>query len=495
MRRWIALMVLMLCWVSAGVAFAAETAAQPGATLSPGGSVQGFASSHGERDGGGSDGLMPAAGATRAPLMEVQAAPASRAVPKRESAPKNDTGDTAWVLISTALVMLMTPGLAFFYGGMVGRKNVLGILTQCFALLCAISVQWVLYGYSLSFAPGKGFWGSLEWVGLKGVGFTPYKDYAATIPHQLFMMFQGMFAVITPALIIGAFAERMKFSAFMVFMILWATFVYDPVAHWVWGVGGWLKDLGALDFAGGTVVHINAGIAALMAAIFIGKRNGGGKAILPHNLPFTILGTALLWFGWFGFNAGSSLGANELAINAFVATNTAAAAAGLSWALLDWVFNEKPTMLGMATGAVAGLVAITPGAGFVSALSAIVIGMFASVFCYIAVTIVKPGFGYDDALDVFGVHCVGGIWGALATGLFASKAVNPAGADGLFFGNPKQFFVQLLAVVVTVGYSFVVSLVIYKVVDVIMKVRVSEKDETVGLDLAQHHENAYTILE
>jgi Amt family ammonium transporter len=435
----------------------------------------------------------------KAPLesaTETQAAPIAQGAQTPEAPLKIDPGDTAWLLISTALVMLMTPGLAFFYGGMVGRKNVLGILMQCFILLCAISVQWVLYGYSLSFAPGKGFWGSLEWAGLKGVGFAPYKDYAATIPHQLFMMFQAMFAIITPALMIGAFAERMKFSAFMVFMILWATFVYDPVAHWVWGVGGWLKDLGALDFAGGTVVHINAGIAAFMAAIFIGKRKGAeNKSILPHNLPFTILGTALLWFGWFGFNAGSALGANEVAVNAFVVTNTAAAAAGLAWAILDWIFHEKPTVLGTATGAVAGLVAITPAAGFVSAMSAIVIGIFVSIFSYIAVTVVKPKFGYDDALDVFGVHCIGGIWGALATGLFASKAINPAGADGLFFGNPKLLLIQAIAVGVTIVYSFVVSLIIYKIVDVIMKARVPEKDENLGLDLTQHHENAYTMIE
>lgn len=413
-----------------------------------------------------------------------------------DPATKINTGDTAWLLVSTALVLLMTPGLAFFYGGMVGRKNVLGILMQCFTILCVISIQWVLIGYSISFAPGNGFWGSLQWIGLKGVGFEPYNDYATTIPHQLFMAFQMMFAIITPALMVGAFAERMKFSAFLIFMVLWATFVYDPVCHWVWGIGGWLKELGALDFAGGTVVHINAGIAALMVAIFIGKRNGGGhKAILPHNLPFTILGTALLWFGWFGFNAGSSLGANALAVNAFVVTNTAAAAAGLTWAILDWIFHEKPTMLGTATGAVAGLVAITPAAGFVSALSAILIGISVSVLCYFAVSIIKPKFNYDDALDVFGVHCVGGIWGALATGLFASKSVNPAGADGLFFGNPEQFLIQLVAVGVTLIYSFVVSFLIYKLIDIFIKVRVEEKDEIIGLDLTQHHENAYTVLE
>jgi len=460
MKRWMVVVVLLLSIALVGVAIAEEAKAPPGSSTEP------------------------------------QAAPIAQGVQAPEAPLKIDPGDTAWLLISTALVMLMTPGLAFFYGGMVGRKNVLGILMQCFILLCAISVQWVLYGYSLSFAPGKGFWGSLEWAGLKGVGFAPYKDYAATIPHQLFMMFQAMFAIITPALMIGAFAERMKFSAFMVFMVLWATFVYDPVAHWVWGVGGWLKDLGALDFAGGTVVHINAGIAAFMAAIFIGKRKGAeNKSILPHNLPFTILGTALLWFGWFGFNAGSALGANEVAVNAFVVTNTAAGAAGLAWAILDWIFHEKPTVLGTATGAVAGLVAITPAAGFVSAMSAIVIGVFVSIFSYIAVTLVKPKFGYDDALDVFGVHCIGGIWGALATGLFASKAINPAGADGLFFGNPKLLLIQAIAVGVTIVYSFVVSLIIYKIVDVIMKARVPEKDENLGLDLTQHHENAYTMIE
>ncbi|MCX8022611.1 MAG: ammonium transporter [Syntrophorhabdaceae bacterium] len=410
--------------------------------------------------------------------------------------PKVDTGDTAWLLVSSALVLLMTPGLAFFYGGMVGKKNVLGILMQCFTIMCIISIQWILFGYSLSFAPGKGFFGALDWIGLKGVGLEPYKDYAATIPHQLFTVFQLMFAIITPALIIGAFAERMKFSAFVVFIILWSIFVYDPVCHWVWGIGGWLKEMGALDFAGGTVVHINAGIAALVSAIVIGKRRGDAhKAILPHNLPFTILGTALLWFGWFGFNAGSALSANGLAVNAFVVTNTAAAAAGLMWAVLDWIFNEKPTVLGTATGSVAGLVAITPAAGYVSALSAIVIGFSVSIFCFIAVTVIKPRFGYDDALDVFGVHCIGGIWGAIATGLFASKGINPDGANGLFFGNPKQLYVQVVAVAVTIVYSFIVSFIILKVVDIFMKIRVTDKEETMGLDLTQHHENAYTIIE
>lgn len=407
-----------------------------------------------------------------------------------------NTGDTAWVLISAALVMLMTPGLAFFYGGMVRRKNMLSVLMQCFIILCVLSVQWVLFGYSLSFAPGSGFWGGFGWAGLNGVGLEPYPDYAATIPHQAFMIFQAMFAVITPALIIGAFAERMKFSAFLLFTVLWATFVYDPVCHWVWGIGGYLRNMGALDFAGGTVVHINAGIAALVTALVIGKRKNLNHHVpAPHNLPFVILGTGLLWFGWFGFNAGSALAANGLAVNAFVVTHTAAAAAGLSWALIEWMRNGKPTLFGVASGAVAGLVAITPAAGYVNVTSALIIGALVSVFCFFAVTAIKPKLGYDDSLDAFGVHCVGGIWGALATGLFASKAVNPAGNDGLFFGNPGLFVIQLKAVLITVVYSFVVTFIIYKVVDVLLGARVNEKEELVGLDLSQHHERAYTVLE
>jgi Amt family ammonium transporter len=407
-----------------------------------------------------------------------------------------NTGDTAWVLSAAALVMLMTPGLAFFYGGMVRRKNVLGVLMQCFTILCVLSIQWVLFGYSLAFAPAKAFWGGLSWLGLTGVGFEPFKDYSATIPHQAFMIFQAMFAIITPALMVGAFAERMKFSGFLLFIILWATFIYDPVAHWVWGVGGWLKDLGALDFAGGTVVHINAGIGALAAALLIGKRKGyDGRAVPPHNLPHVVIGTALLWFGWFGFNAGSALAANGLAVNAFVVTNTAAATAGLTWAVIEWILNGKPTIFGACTGAVAGLVAITPASGFVSALSAIVIGIFVSIFCFIAVAFVKQRLRYDDSLDVFGVHCIGGVWGALATGLFASKLINPDGGNGLFFGNPHQFLVQAIAVVVTLVYSFVGSLILYKIVDWIVGMRVSEKDEIMGLDLTQHNENAYTLLE
>ncbi|MCK9603986.1 MAG: ammonium transporter [Candidatus Omnitrophica bacterium] len=407
-----------------------------------------------------------------------------------------NSGDTAWVLISSALVLLMTPGLAFFYGGMVRKKNILSVLMQCFIIMCVLSLQWVLFGYSLSFAPNQGFWGGFNWFGLKGVGFEAYPDYAATIPHQAFMIFQAMFAIITPALIIGAFAERMKFSAFLLFTLLWATFVYDPLCHWVWGMGGWLRNLGALDFAGGTVVHINAGIAALVTALILGKRVNLEKNVpMPHNMPFVVLGTGLLWFGWFGFNAGSALAANGLAVNAFVVTNTAAAAAGLSWALVEWLHNGKPTIFGVCSGAVAGLVAITPAAGFVSVIPAIIIGLLVSVFSFIAVTVIKPKLGYDDSLDAFGVHCVGGIWGALATGLFASKLVNPAGADGLFFGNPKQLFIQAVAVLVTVGYTFIVTLAIYKLVDLLIGVRVKEEEELMGLDITQHHERAYTVLE
>jgi len=407
-----------------------------------------------------------------------------------------NSGDTVFVLIASALVMLMTPGLAFFYGGMVRKKNVLSILMQCFIILGVISVQWVLFGYSLSFAPVKGFWGGFSWFGLNGVGLEPYADYAATIPHQGFMIFQAMFAIITPALIIGAFAERMKFSAFLMFTLLWATFVYDPVCHWVWGIGGWLRNMGALDFAGGTVVHINAGIAALVTAIVIGKRKNYEKNIpAPHNLPYIALGTGLLWFGWFGFNAGSALSGNGIAVNAFVVTHTAAAAAAVSWAIIEWIRVGKPTLFGTCSGAVAGLVAITPAAGYVNVISAIVIGFLVSIICYVAVTIIKPKFGYDDSLDAFGVHCVGGIWGALATGLFASKAVNSAGADGLFYGNPKQFLVQLIAVGITIIYSFIVTTLIYKVVNLVVGMRVSEKEEDMGLDLTQHRERAYTVLE
>jgi Amt family ammonium transporter len=412
-------------------------------------------------------------------------------------APTVDTGDTAWILCSAALVLLMTPGLAFFYGGLVRRKNMLSILMQCFMLMCLVTLQWVLFGYSLSFGPDvKGWIGSLAWFGLNGVGGEPNADYAATIPHQLFMVYQLMFAIITPGLIIGAFAERMKFSAFCVFMLLWITLVYNPVCHWVWAVGGMVRTMGALDFAGGTVVHINAGIAALVCALVLGKRLGYPTHMSPpHNLPFAVLGAGILWFGWFGFNGGSALGSGALAANAFTVTHIAAALAGLTWAVLDWVVNAHPTMLGMITGAVAGLVAITPAAGFVGPVDAMWIGIGASFICYFAVAFVKAKFGYDDSLDVFGVHGVGGIWGALATGLWASKAINSAGADGLFYGNPAQFVIQLKATLITVVYSAAVTFVLLKLVDVLMGIRVGENEERIGLDLTQHRETGYTVLD
>ena len=408
-----------------------------------------------------------------------------------------DTGDTAWVLMCSALVMLMTPGLAFFYGGLVKKRNVLSILMQCLVSLCLISVQWVLIGYSLSFGPDVGgVIGDTSWFGLYGVGLSPNADYATTIPHQAFMIFQMMFAIITPALILGAFAERIKFSSFCLFSLLWSTLVYDPVAHWVWGVGGFLRTSGALDFAGGTVVHINAGMAALVAAIVMKKRIGYPERVSPpHNLPFSVLGAGLLWFGWFGFNAGSALGANSLATNAFVTTHVGCASAGLSWMILDWFYHSRATVLGIITGAVAGLVAITPAAGFVTPIGALYVGISASIICFISVNIIKVKFGYDDSLDAFGVHGVGGFWGALATGLFATKSVNSAGADGLFYGNPSLFLIQLKAALITLVYSLVVSYLLFVLVDKILGLRVNESDERIGLDLTQHRETGYTMLE
>ena len=407
-----------------------------------------------------------------------------------------NSGDTAFILLCAGLVMLMTPGLAFFYGGMVRRKNILGVLMQCFAMLCVLSLQWMFFGYSLSFAPGNGFIGGLQWLGLSGVGQAPYGAYSSTIPHQAFMIFQAMFAVITPALIIGAFAERMKFSAFLLFSLLWATFVYDPVCHWVWGVDGWLKQMGVIDFAGGIVVHTTAGIAALVTTLMIGRRKGyENNPMPPHNLPFTVLGGALLWFGWFGFNAGSALAANGIAVNAFVTTNMAAAAGGLSWALFEWIVNGRATTFGVITGSVAGLATVTPGSGFVSPMSGAAIGFIASLICFMAVSIIKPKLGYDDSLDAFGVHGIGGIAGTIMAGIFASKLVNPAGVDGLIFGNPKQMIIQLMGVAVTVGYTLVVTYIIYKVVDVTVGMRVNDREESIGLDLTQHREAAYTVLE
>jgi Amt family ammonium transporter len=408
-----------------------------------------------------------------------------------------NSGDTAWLLVCSALVMLMTPALAFFYGGLVRKKNVLSILMQCFAILCLISVQWVLFGYSLAFGPDVGgLIGNLSWAGLTGVGLEPHPGYAPGVPHLAFMIFQAMFAVITPALILGAFAERMKFSAFCLFSLLWATLVYDPVAHWVWGIGGFLRAWGALDFAGGTVVHINAGMAALAAALVLGPRVGYPHTMSPpHNLPFSVLGAGLLWFGWFGFNAGSALGAGGLAASAFVVTHIAAAAAGIMWGLLDFLFNKKPTVLGMITGVVAGLVAITPASGFVSTGGALAIGAGAALFPYFAVSFVKTRLGYDDSLDAFGVHGIGGIWGALATGLFAVKTVNPAGADGLFAGNAALLGLQAAAAGITIAYSFAASWGLLKLVDLLVGLRVNEHDERVGLDLTLHREASYTVVD
>jgi len=431
--------------------------------------------------------MTPAATAPAAPAPGVPAAPAAPS--------KIDKGDTAWMLTSTALVLMMTaPGLALFYGGMVRQKNALGTLMQSFIIMALISIQWVLWGYSLAFGPDKGgIIGGLEWIGLRGVGAEPFDAYSKTIPHQVFMAFQMMFAIITPALITGAFAERKKFSAFLLFTVLWATFVYDPLAHWVWGDGGWLKKLGALDFAGGTVVHISSGVSALVCAMVLGKRRGyGHQPMQPHNLPMTVMGAGLLWFGWFGFNAGSALEANGLAVSAFLATNTGAAAAALGWMATEWMARGKPTVLGAASGAVAGLVAITPASGFVGPISALIIGAVAGGLCYAACNL-KSRLGYDDSLDVVGVHGVGGTWGALATGLFASKAVNPDGADGFFFGNPGQVSVQILAILSTYALALVGTWIILKVVDAIVGLRVSEEEEVAGLDLSQHSETAYAI--
>ena len=404
-----------------------------------------------------------------------------------------DTGDTAWILVSTALVMLMTPGLALFYGGMVRNKNVLGTLMQSFVAIAVISVQWILIGYSLSFGPDvHGIIGNLDWVGLNGVGIEPNPDYAATVPHVAFMMYQAMFAVITPALITGAFAERMKFSAYLVFILLWSTIVYDPVAHWVWGTGGWLKQMGTLDFAGGIVVHLISGISALAAALIIGRRKGYlQEAMYPHNLPMTVLGAGLLWFGWFGFNAGSALSAGTLSTLAFVATHTSAVSATLIWVLIEWVHRGKPTMFGAATGSIAGLATITPAAGFVSPMSALMIGLAAGAVCYVSLNM-KTRIGYDDSLDAFGVHGVGGVLGTLATGLFASTLINPAGSNGLLFGGYQLLGSQMTAVAVTAVYSFIATVILLKILDAFIGLRIDEEAELHGLDLSQHGESGYS---
>jgi Amt family ammonium transporter len=408
-----------------------------------------------------------------------------------------DTGDTAFVLVSAALVLFMTPGLALFYGGMVRAKNVLGTIMQSVFALGLVSVLWVMIGYTIAFGPDRGgLLGGLDFLGFSGVGAEPNGDLAATVPHSAFATFQLMFAVITPALITGAFAERMKFSGYVAFTALWLVFVYSPIAHWVWAPGGWIRELGALDFAGGTVVHINAGVAALAAAIVVGKRRGFGKeAVVPHNLTMTVLGTGILWFGWFGFNAGSALGANGLAASAFLATNLGAAAGACGWALMDSMKEGRSTTLGVASGAVAGLVAITPAAGFVSPLPAVAIGLIAGAACAYAVGL-KFRLGYDDSLDVVGVHLVGGVVGALLTGVFADLAINEAGAAGLLTGGGADLLGrQVVAIAATLAFSGIMSFGLLKLVDVTIGLRVTEDEELAGLDLTQHSEAGYAFTE
>ncbi len=407
---------------------------------------------------------------------------------------KINPGDTAWILMSAALVMLMTPGLALFYGGMVRTKNVLGTIMHSFMIIALISIQWMLIGYSLAFGPTRGgIIGDLSWFGLNGVGLTPNPDYAATVPHQAFMIYQAMFAVITPALLMGAIAERMKFKAFVIFALLWSTLVYDPIAHWVWGAGGWIREMGALDFAGGIVVHISSGISALAAALLLGRRKGFGmEPMAPHSLPMTIAGAGILWFGWFGFNAGSAITAGMLSTSAFVVTHLAGAAGAISWALVEWIYKGKPTTLGLVSGAVAGLATITPAAGFVPPWAALIIGLSAGIFCYGGV-VAKNKFGYDDSLDVVGIHGVGGTLGALSIGLFATQTINPAGRNGLFFGAPELLGAQAFAVIVTWVYAFGITFILLKILDWTIGLRVSEEEENSGLDLSQHSETGYNF--
>jgi Amt family ammonium transporter len=402
-----------------------------------------------------------------------------------------NSGDTAWVLISTALVMMMTPALAFFYGGMVRKKNILSTLNLSFITIGLISLQWVLIGYTLAFGQStNGFIGGINFLGLIGVGAKPNTDYAPTIPHLAFAAYQMMFAIITPALITGAFVERVRFKAFIIFIPLWATFVYDPVAHWVWGIGGILRNMGALDFAGGTVVHITAGFSALAFAMVLGKRKWFGRVPMePSNIPFTVLGAGLLWMGWFGFNGGSALAANGLAINAIVTTNTSAAAAAVVWMFLSWRDN-KPSVLGIVTGAVVGLVAITPASGFVTPLSAMAIGAIAAPVSYYSIRL-RQKWDLDESLDVWACHGMGATWGALATGLFATKLVNPAGTDGLFYGNPGQFVVQAVATLAAIVFAFAMTYGITNLINKFVGLRVTENEEEVGLDISEHGERAY----
>lgn len=401
-----------------------------------------------------------------------------------------NSGDTAWVLISAALVFIMTPALALFYGGMVRSKNVLSTIMQSMFILGMVSVEFILIGYTLAFGSDvNGIIGDLSKVGLSGVDYNIIEG--GTIPELAFVAFQCMFAALTPALITGAFAERMKFKGFVLLMLLWAIFIYNPMAHWVWG-GGFLAQLGALDFAGGLVIHILSGVSGLTICILLGKRHGYGKrAIVPHNIPMTVLGASILWIGWFGFNAGSALGANELAANAFIVTHAAAAAGLLGWVLVEWIRHGKPTVIGAVSGCVAGLVAITPAAGYVTILPSVAIGLIGGIICYTAVAIVKAKIGYDDSLDAFGVHGVGGMWGAIATGLWATTSVNPDGANGLFYGETDLFFAQIISIGVAVIFAVVGSTLLYKVVNAIYSLRADESEEISGLDLVEHGERGY----
>lgn len=405
--------------------------------------------------------------------------------------------DIAWVAASTALVMLMTPALAFFYGGLVRKKNLVSTLSQCLAIFAVVSLVWALWGYSISFAPSFdsfGFIGDLSKVGLNNISPSTINTfYAPAIPEFLYFAFQLNFAAITPALIIGAFAERIKFRSLLIFVVLWSTLIYSPVAHWVWSQGGWLRSMGAIDFAGGTVVHITAGLSALAAALVIGKRKDlGSKEFKPNNIPFVILGAGLLWFGWFGFNGGSALAANDIAVSALLVTNLSAAAAAVSWMTVDWITKGKPSGVGIAVGAVCGLVAITPASGYVGVPASIVIGLLAGVFSNLVSNWRASRLRFDDALDVFACHGVSGIWGAIATGLFASSAINPSGPNGLFFGNPIQLVTQVAAVIIVGAFAFLGSFVLLKVVNKLSPLRVSPEEEERGLDQSQHGEEAYS---
>lgn len=410
-----------------------------------------------------------------------------------------NSGDTAWIIVATILVLMMTiPGLALFYGGLVRRKNVLSVLMQCLILTAVITIEWVAVGYSLAFTSSEGamnaFIGGFDKIFLQGIDINNLLD-GYGIPELQFVSFQGVFAVITPALIVGAFAERIKFSGFLIFSLLWALIVYNPVAHWVWG-GGWIGGLGAIDFAGGTVVHINAGISALVMAILLGKRKGwnvkGVPPITPHNIPFVVIGTALLWLGWLGFNGGSGLAADGLAASAILVTNIAAAAAALTWAVLDWVINKKPTVIGFCTGVVAGLVAITPAAGSTGVLGAFVIGLVAGLVCFFMVAHVKPKFGYDDSLDAFGVHGIGGIIGSLLIGVFATQTITgEGGVQGALYGDWNQLWIQVIATAATIAFSAVMTWILFKIVDSLVGIRATKESESMGLDISEHGEIAY----